>query len=68
MRGLPSDLRLRLLDHNPMPSLAEMLSFVQRFRAVRQSDVESVGHPNSDHLASSIADLTTAVAALMADQ
>ena len=79
MRGLPSDLRLRLLDHNPTPSLAEMLSFVQRFRAVHQSDVdvasthaiqsrESVSHPNSDHLASSIADLTAAVAALTADQ
>ena len=79
MRGLPSDIRLCLLDHNPTPSLAEMLSFVQRFRAVHQSDVdvasthavqslEPVGHPNSDHLASSIADLTADVAALTADQ
>ena len=29
MRGLPNALRGRLLDHNPTPSLAEMLSFVQ---------------------------------------
>ena len=34
MRGLPSAIRGRLLDHNPTPSLAEMLSFVQRYRAV----------------------------------
>ena len=34
MRGLPSAIRGRLLDHNPTPSLAEMLSFVQRYRAI----------------------------------
>ena len=34
IRGLPSAIRGRLLDHNPTPSLAEMLSFVQRYRAV----------------------------------
>ena len=56
-----------------------MLSFVQRFHAVHQSDIdvasahavqslESVSHPSSHHLASSITDLTAAVAALMADQ
>ena len=34
IRGLPSAIRGRLLDHNSTPSLAEMLSFVQRYRAV----------------------------------
>ncbi len=34
MRGLPSAIRGRLLDHNPTPSLAEMLSFVRRYLAV----------------------------------
>ena len=77
MRGLPSNLRLCLLDHNPMPSLAEMMPFVQCFRAVHQSDIdvtsahavqslESVDHPNSSHLPSSILDLTAVVDTLTA--
>ena len=37
MRGLPADLRLKLLEHNPTPSLDEMTNFVQRFRAVHHS-------------------------------
>ena len=71
MKGLPPDLRLRLLEHNPMPSLAEMQSFVQRCRAVHWPGVDvavthSVQNP-PDQLASSIADLTTAMATLAAD-
>ena len=34
MRGLPGDLRLKLLEGKPTPSLREMTDFVQRFRAV----------------------------------
>ena len=34
MKGLPNILKLKLLEHNPTPNLDEMLSFVQRYRAV----------------------------------
>ena len=34
MKGLPNLLKLKLLEHNPTPTLAEMLAFVQRYRAV----------------------------------
>ena len=71
MKGLPPDLRLRLLEHNPTPSLVEMQSFVQRFRAVHWPGVDvAVTHSvqnSPDQLASSIADLTAAVATLAAD-
>ena len=43
MRGLPSTMRGRLLDHNPTPSLAGMYSFVQRYRAVEQDPSTSAG-------------------------
>ena len=34
MNGLPNLLKLELLEHNPTPTLEEMLAFVQRYRAV----------------------------------
>ena len=34
MRGLPYALKLKLLEHNPTPTLEQMLSFTQRYRAV----------------------------------
>lgn len=34
MRGLPDALKLKLLEHNPTPTLEQMLSFTQRYRAV----------------------------------
>lgn len=34
MRGLPSGIKGKLIEHNPTASLPDMLSFVQRFRAV----------------------------------
>ena len=34
MRGLPTTIRGKLLDHNPTPTLSEMVRFVQRYRAV----------------------------------
>ena len=34
MRGLPSPIKLKLLEHNPTPNLEEMLSFTQRYRAI----------------------------------
>ena len=39
MRGLPSSIRRILLAHNPTPTLSEMLSFVQRYRAIEDHDV-----------------------------
>jgi hypothetical protein len=39
MRGLPSSIRRKLLAHNPTPTLSEMLSFVQRYRAIEDHDV-----------------------------
>ena len=75
MRGLPSLIRLKLLENNPTPTLADMTAFVQRFRAVHRHDDASsfvqamqtstpVGPPAEDPLATSIAKLTAAVAAL----
>ena len=34
IKGLPNLLKLKLLEHNPTPTLEEMLAFVQRYRAV----------------------------------
>ena len=34
MKGLPQNIRLRLLESNATPTLADMLSFSQRFRAL----------------------------------
>ena len=34
MKGLPQNIRLRLLESNATPNLADMLSFSQRFRAL----------------------------------
>eukprot|EP00794_Sanderia_malayensis_P004981 gene4981-biopygen4043 len=78
MKGLPSDIRLRLLEHNPTPTLFEMTSFVQRFRAIHHADVDSTHvqavqsstSAPSDHtepLANTITQLTAAVSALAAD-
>ncbi|XP_028407562.1 uncharacterized protein LOC114530181 [Dendronephthya gigantea] len=36
MRGLPNTIREKLLAHNPTPTLTEMLSFVQRYRAIEE--------------------------------
>ena len=36
MKGLPNDLRIRLLEFNSTPSLKEMREFVQRHRAVHR--------------------------------
>ena len=39
MRGLPSSIRRKLLAHNPTPTLSEMLSSVQHYRAIEDHDV-----------------------------
>ena len=42
MRGLPEGMRLKLLEANPTPSLAEMENFAKRFRAIRQADIPTL--------------------------
>ena len=34
MRGLPMQIKLKLLEHDPVPKLENMIAFVQRYRAV----------------------------------
>lgn len=36
--GLPSAMRRKKLEYNPTPTLAETLSFVQRYRAIEEYD------------------------------
>ena len=36
MRGLPKDLKIKLLQHDPTPTLDRMVSFVQRYRAIQE--------------------------------
>ena len=35
MRGLPRNLKIRMLENYPTPTLANMVAFVQRYRAVQ---------------------------------
>ena len=76
MRGLSSSVRAKLLDHNPTPNLPEMLSFVQRYRAVEghnslstttASTTTSPAKPDLDHLVALMTDLVSRQKAL-ADQ
>ena len=41
MRGLPTGLKLKLLESNPTPTLTKMLTFVQRHRAVEGYEVNT---------------------------
>ena len=36
MRGLPRTLKIKMLEHDPTPTLEGMLQFVQRYRALQQ--------------------------------
>ena len=40
MKGLPKDMKIKLLEHDPTPKLDDMLSFVRRYRAVQGHIVE----------------------------
>ena len=35
MKGLPNDMKIKLLEHDPTPKLDDMLLFVRRYRAVQ---------------------------------
>lgn len=47
MRGLPSLIRGKLLAHNPTPNLNDMLTFVQRYRAIADPDVAAPHYANT---------------------
>ena len=79
LRGLPKDLKLRLFEHDPTPTLNSMVEFVQRFRAIHRDDQggHAINHAFAsgnvrdspqDSLHASVVELTAAVAALTADQ
>ena len=56
MKGLPPDLRMHLLELNPMPSLKDMRQFVQRHSAIHRPPPASAfasGHCSADNGASS---------------
>ena len=36
MNGLPNDMKIKLLEHDPTPKLDDMLSFVRRYRVVQR--------------------------------
>ena len=41
MRGLPRNMKIKLLEHDPVPDLQKMLSFVQRYRAIQDYSSDS---------------------------
>ena len=48
MKGLPKNIRLKLLESDPTPDLPKMVSFVQRYRAIQDytdqnNDIRSAG-------------------------
>ena len=76
LRGLPNDIKLRLLEHDPTPYMVE---FVQRFQAVHRTDHEgrAINHAFTtrdavnapqDSLRVSVVKLTAAVTSLTANQ
>ena len=76
MKGLTDDLRIRLLEHDPTPTLKTMEEFVQRYRAIHlggESLQPSVCFSGEDapplaSLRSSVEQLTAAVTTLIANQ
>ena len=76
MKGLTDDLRIRLLEHDPTPTLKTMEEFVQRYRAIHlggESLQPSVCFSGEDapplaSQRSSVEQLTAAVTTLIANQ
>ena len=52
-RGLPPLLKLKMLEHNPTPSLAEMIEFTQRFRALGRQTTAKIPPVQVDAVAHS---------------
>ena len=55
MKGLPADIRIRLLEFNPTPSLTDMREFVQRHRAIHRPPASAFasGHCSANNGANS---------------
>ena len=72
-KGLPPTLKLKMLEHNPTPTLDEMVEFTQRFRALGCSTaaelpsvhVDAVSHSSSEP---QLKELLTMVAGIAAKQ
>ena len=71
MRGLPRNMKIKLLEHDPVPDLQKMLSFVQRYRAIQDYSSDSCnattasnndGNPGSTSDANATSELTRLVA------
>lgn len=73
-KGLPATLKLKMLEHNPTPTLDEMVEFTQRFRALGRTtvaaevppvQVDAVSRSSSD---SQLQELFAMVAGIAAKQ
>ena len=71
MRGLPRHMKIKLLEHDPVPDLQKMLSFLQRYRAIQDYSSDSSnattasnddGNPGSTSDAKATSELTRLVA------
>ena len=71
MRGLPRNMKIKLLEHDPVPNLQKMLSFVQRYGAIQDYSSDSCnattasnndGNPGSTSDANATSELTRLVA------
>ena len=72
-KGLPTALKLKMLEHNPMPTPDEMVEFSQRFRALGCSTAVELRSVHADAVSHSSADpqlkeLFTMVAGIAAKQ
>ena len=52
-RGLPPSLKLKMLEHNPTPTLAEMIELTQRFRALEYPTTAEIPQVRVDAVAPS---------------
>ena len=71
MRGLPRNIKIELLEHDPVLDLPKMLSFVQRYQAIQDYISDSCnattasnndGNPGSTSNANASSELTRLVA------
>ena len=72
-KGLPTTLKLKMLEHNPTPTLDEMVEFTQRFRTLGCSTAVKLPSVHADAVCHSSADsqlkeLFTMVAGIAAKQ
>jgi hypothetical protein len=68
MRGLPRNLKIRMLENDPTPTLANMIAFVQRYRAVQGQDYCDVAESSVSSQDKKIDELVTMVNAIACKQ